>query len=130
MIYILGIFIISIGCIQLFRLYQNTKRPKTDAIIKDLVEVHLAQDKKKRFRTQPHAIVSYSIDGKKYKATVLFKDKTKTVGDTVQLSYYVSDPKHVEMFVFKAELLMALAITIIGFIVLGISHYIKVVFFS
>jgi hypothetical protein len=129
MIYILGIFIVSIGFIQLFRLYQNSKRPKVDATISDLVDAHIKQDKNKKFRTQPHAIVNYSLDGKKHKATVLFKDKSKTINDTVNLSYDLSNPKNVEMYVPKAEFLMAFAITFIGFIVLGISHYIMITFF-
>jgi hypothetical protein len=129
MIYILGIFIASIGFIQLFRLYQNSKRPKVSAIITDLIDTHIKQDKNKKFRTQPHAVVNYNIEGKKYKATVLFKDKSKIINDTVNLSYDLNNPKNVEMYVPKAELLMALAITCIGFIVLGISHYILVTFF-
>jgi len=129
MIYIIGIFIASIGFIQLFRLYQNTKRPKVEAIIKDLIDTHIKQDKNKKFRTQPHAVVTYHLACKNYKATVLFKDKTKTLSDTVTLSYDEHNHKNVEMFVLKSELIMASAITIIGFIVIGITHYIKVTFF-
>jgi len=129
MIYIIGIFIASIGFIQLFRLYQNAKRPKVEAIIKDLIDTHIKQDKNKKFRTQPHAVVTYNLDGKNYKATVLFKDKTKTLSDTVTLSYDEHNHKNVEMFVLRSELIMASAITVIGFIVIGITHYIKVTFF-
>jgi len=129
MIYILGIFIASIGFIQLFRLYQNTKRPKTEALIKDLIDTHIKQDKNKKFRTQPHAVVTYSLDGKNYKATVLFKDKAKTISDTVILSYDKNNPKNVEMFVLQSELIMASAITIIGFIVIGLTYFIKITFF-
>lgn len=129
MIYILGVFIASIGFIQLFRLFQNSKRPKVEATIKDLVDTHIKQDKNKKFRTQPHAVVAYQLDGKHYKATVLFKDKTKTISDTVILSYDLHNPKNVEMFVFKSELIMASAITLIGGIVIGITHYVKVTFF-
>ena len=125
MIYILGIFIVSIGFIQLYRLYQNYKRPKVAGTILNLIDTHIKQDKKKKFRTQPHAVVTYELDNKKYKATVSFKDKTKTIGDTVVLSHYNTDHTNVEMFVFQAELLMALAITIIGGIVLLISYFIK-----
>ena len=129
MIYIIGIFIVSIGFIQLFRLYQNSKRPKINATIKDLIDTHIKQDKNKKFRTQPHAIVHYELENKKYKATVLFKDKSKSIEDTVNLSYDINNPKNVEMFVPKAEFLMALIITLIGFVVIGISHYILVTFF-
>ena len=129
MIYIIGIFIASIGFIQLFRLFQNSKRPKINATIKDLIDTHIKQDKNKKFRTQPHAVVTYTVDGKKYKATVLFKDKTKIISDTVTLSYDTHNPKNVEMFVLQSELIMASVITIIGFIVIGITHYIKVTFF-
>tara|TARA_B110000211_G_C13935174_1_gene489013 strand:- start:551 stop:943 length:393 start_codon:yes stop_codon:yes gene_type:complete len=129
MIYILGIFIVSIGFIQLFRLYQNSKRPKVIAVIIDLVDTHIKQDKNKKFRTQPHAVVGYGLEGKKYKATVLFKDKSKIINDTVTLSYDLNNPNNVEMYVPKAELLMASAITFIGFMVLGISHYIMITFF-
>jgi hypothetical protein len=130
MIYILGIFIVSIGFIQLFRLYQNSKRPKVSAVIIDLVDTHIKQDKNKKFRTQPHAVVNYNLEGEKYKATVLFKDKSKMTNDTVNLSYDLNNPKNVEMYVPKAEFLMAFSITCIGFIVLGISHYIMITFFG
>ncbi len=129
MIYILGIFIASIGFIQLFRLYQNSKRPKVSAVIKNLIDTHIKQDKNKKFRTQPHAVVTYTLEGKNYKATVLFKDKEKTISDTVILSYDEHNHTNVEMFVLRSELIMASAITIIGFIVIGLTHYIKITFF-
>jgi len=128
MIYIPGIFIVAIGLIQLFRLYQNSKRLKVNAKIDNLLDMHLKQDKNKKFRTQPHAKVSYMIDGKHYKASVLHKDKTKAIGDTVTLSYYNSDKTNVEMFVPRAEFLMASIITLIGVIILVISYFTKVYF--
>ena len=88
------------------------------------MDMHLAQDTAKRFRTQPHARVSFYVDGKLTKADILFKDKLKQVGETVTLTYDPNKPEAVEMFVFKAEFIMASAIILIGFAIMAICHFI------
>jgi hypothetical protein len=124
MIYLAGGFVSLIGFIQLYRLLRNSKRPKLDGKIEKLMEQHLKQDKAKKFRTQPHATVSFYVDGKCIKADVLFKDKLKQVGENVVLTYDPIKPEEVEMFVFKAELMMSSVIIIIGFAIMGICHFI------
>jgi len=124
MIYLIGGIVSVIGFIQLFRLFRNSKRPKVDGKIEKLMDQHLKQDTAKRFRTQPHARVSYYMDGKLCKADMLFKDKEKTIGETVTLSYDPNRPEDVEMYVFKPELIMASMIILIGFALMGISHFI------
>ena len=128
MIYILGIFVISIGLIQMYRLFRNAKRPKIDGKIEKLMDQHIKQDKNKKFRKQPHAKVSFYQNGKLNKADILFKDKIKQVGDTIQLTAPLHNPLDVEMYVFKAEFLMASIITLIGVVILVISHYIALYF--
>jgi hypothetical protein len=124
MIYIIGGIVSIIGFIQLYRLLRNSKRPKTDGKIEKLMDQHLKQDKAKKFRTQPHARVSFYVDGKLCKADILFKDKEKQVDETVTLTYDPNKPKEVEMFVFKAEFMMSSIIILIGFVIMGISHFI------
>lgn len=124
MIYIVGGIVSIIGFIQLYRLLRNSKRPKIDGKIEKLMEQHIKQDKAKKFRTQPHATVSFYHDGKLCKADVLFKDKIKQVGETVTLTFDPNKPEEVEMYVFKAEFIMASIIILIGFAIMVICHYI------
>ena len=124
MIYIAGIFVVAIGLIQMYRLFRNSKRPKVDGKIEKLMDQHIKQDKNKKFRTQPHAKVSFYQNGKLCKANVLFKDKVKQVGDTVTLTFNPNKPEDVEMFVFKAEFMMSSIIILIGFSIIGVSHFI------
>lgn len=128
MIYLIGGFVVLIGVIQLYRLYINSKRPKVTGKIIKLMDQHLKQDKNKKFRTQPHAKVEFVLNGKKHKADVLFKDKIKGIGDSVELSYFNNKPDTVEMYVPKAEFTMAVIITLIGVVILVISYFIMQLF--
>lgn len=128
MIYLIGGFVVLIGVIQLYRLYRNSKRPKVEGKILRLMDQHLKQDKSKKFRTQPHAKVLFRLNGKDYKVDILFKDKIKQIGDTVQLSYINNNPESVEMYVPKAEFSMALIITLIGVVIMIISYFIMRLF--
>jgi len=128
MIYLIGGFVVLIGLIQLYRLYRNSKRPKIEGKIIKLMDQHLKQDKNKKFRTQPHAKVTFELNKKHHKVDVLFKDKEKQIGDTVQLSYFNNNPESVEMYVPKAEFTMAFVITLIGIVILIISYFIMQMF--
>ena len=134
MIYIIGGIIIIIGLIQLFRLFRNSKRPKLDATIEKIEDRHLDQDKNNQFKQQPHADIIYYHAGKKYTGNILLKDRNSSILDQIEVTFIPNsknendEPTSLEMYSPKKELGTALAIILIGCIVVGICHFIMTYF--
>jgi hypothetical protein len=121
MLGLIGITLIIVGFVMIFRMIRNSRRPRIDGArvleIKKEFYVHKGRSSPRKF---PTARVEYYYNGAKLEAKVLLKSKPKP-GDGIKLSVKPDDPTFVEEYYPLKESLVILAILAIGTVLLVCS---------
>lgn len=122
MLMIAGFILLAVAVAMIYRFMRNSKRPRMEMKIEEIVMQHSRFDKKQISRTMPHAVVNYNFEGHKYKSTVMILKKAQ-VGDWIQVSVNPENPELLDLYSPQKEKLAILVVAAIGAILIGGSFF-------
>ncbi len=123
MVFYVGVILIGVALIMLFRLIRNSNRPKLKARIEEIT-LQYAKNDKHQIKKHKHARVSYIYQGDTCEDTILLKRKAAKELDTITVSYKQSNISKMEHYEPKPEIIAIIVVFIIGISILGFSFFV------
>lgn len=121
---IAGFILIAVSLRMWYVYYRNSRRPRMEVRIQEIVLRYIRQDKKQQSRPYPHALVKYNYDGKNYESHVFLKSSGKSPGDWIEICIDPARPEIADIYLPVKEKRAIFIVFLIGALLVAGSWWI------